>query len=286
MKHSSTVRKSKAFTIIELLVVVSIISMLSSVILVSVQNARDKGRVGGGIRFATNNYRGFGDKMSVYFDFNEASGNATDKSDGKVVGILTKVGAGTIPYRISSSYSTVAGSALHFEAGSTPNFGYIRTSGGNAYFNLPTSGAVSFWIQVSPNASSDNVILYDGNSATFVSILSSAAGSHPDEIDISDKGIHLYSQKKVTDGLWHNITWTSPTTGSQKLYVDGSLVDDEVFSGSRISRNFYYIGYSGTGGLFDANLDDLMVFQQNLAENEVRQIYTQGRLTHPLADAK
>lgn len=71
---------SAGFTLIELLVVISIIAMLSSVILASVQGARDKGRVAGGLRFSSYNDHAFSTDAIALYNFDESSGDAKDGS--------------------------------------------------------------------------------------------------------------------------------------------------------------------------------------------------------------
>jgi prepilin-type N-terminal cleavage/methylation domain-containing protein len=64
---------AKAFTLVELLVVMSIISMLASVVLVAIQGARDKGQVSAGVRFSGYTYHAFGADAILYSDFNKGA---------------------------------------------------------------------------------------------------------------------------------------------------------------------------------------------------------------------
>jgi hypothetical protein len=268
-------------------------SMMSSVILAAVQNARDKGRISGGIRFATNAYRGFGDKMAAYFDFN---GTASYKDSAGSIALASpgSYPPGQTPTKRSFSYSSYASSSLNF-VHHTPSgtFQYLRTynSSTSNVIVLTPGGAVSMWIRVNPDATYDNLLLADSTIATFMYIPNSAAASNANQIVVSDKNIILTSTIPVTDGNWHNITWSSPSGGPEKLYIDGNLVDQEDISGSRGTRNFIYVGYNGyqdtaTGGLsFQGDMDDFMMFQQDLAESEVKQIYAMGAPSHPVAKA-
>lgn len=290
---------SRAFTLLELLVAVSVISMMSSVILAAVQNARDKGRIGGGIRFATNAYRGFGDKMAAYFDFN---GNPSykDSAGGIAIANPTSSPNGQTPTKQSFSYSAYASSSLNF-ARNTPSgtYQYLRTynTSTSQAIVLTPSGAISVWIRVSPDATTDNLIIADstaGNSSYTMKIPNSASASNANQVVVVDKATYtatLVSGIAVADGNWHNITWSSPSNGPEKLYVDGNLVDQEDITGTRVLRNFFYFGYNGlppetAGALaFQGDADDLMMFQQDLADSEVKQIYAMGLPSHPVAKA-
>ncbi|MEK7641952.1 MAG: prepilin-type N-terminal cleavage/methylation domain-containing protein [Patescibacteria group bacterium] len=59
----------RGFTLVELLVVMSIMMVLSSVILVSVQAARDKSRIAAGLRFEKHTQTAFADNILARYDF-------------------------------------------------------------------------------------------------------------------------------------------------------------------------------------------------------------------------
>ncbi len=291
-----TNKYSKAFTLLELLVAVSVISMMSSVVLAAVQNARDKGRISGGIRFATNAYRAFGDKMAAYFDFN---GNPTYKDVAGSIAMASPTSApalsGQTPTKQSTSYSSYAYSSINFVR-NTPSgtYQYLRTynSSTNQAIVLSPAGAISVWIRANADASTDNLIVADGaGTPTFsMYIPNSSSASNANQVVVVEKTT-LASGVTVADGNWHNITWSSPINGPEKLYVDGNLVDQEDIVGSRSSKNFFYLGYNGkipeTAGAmaFQGDMDDFMMFQQDLAESEVKQIYAMGAPSHPVAKA-
>ena len=68
--------KKRGFTLVELLVVISIISFLSSIVLASLNTAREKGRLGAAMQFSAQLQHQQG-KMG-YWSFN--NGNTNDES--------------------------------------------------------------------------------------------------------------------------------------------------------------------------------------------------------------
>ena len=72
--------KHRAFTLVELLVVISIIGLLSSVVLAALNGARAKGVVASAQVFDTNIYHAFGANASVLYDFNDGVVPPTDMS--------------------------------------------------------------------------------------------------------------------------------------------------------------------------------------------------------------
>lgn len=61
----------RAFTIIELLVVMAIIGLLASIVLVSTQGAKERGKVGKSMAFAGNIQRSLGAYLVASYDFNK-----------------------------------------------------------------------------------------------------------------------------------------------------------------------------------------------------------------------
>ncbi len=289
-----TNKYSKAFTLLELLVAVSVISMMSSVILAAVQNAKDQGRISGGIRFATNAYRGFGDKMVAYFDFNDSGPLIyKDATGAKPLATAASTPTGLPATRQLTSYASSAGSSMNLLR-DTPSgtYQYIRfnlTPPTSSYLPISQAAAISVWIRASSDSINDNLLLADSGQNTMMYIPSSGSASNANQLVVSDRSINLVSGFAISDGNWHNITWSSSRTGPEKLYIDGNLVDEEPITGARSVRNIWYFGWNGrapgtTGALaFQGDVDDFMLFQQDLAESEVKQIYAMGAPSHPVA---
>ena len=205
---------SRGFTLIELLVVISIIGMLSSVVLVSLNGARDKGRIGGSQEFDTNVYHAFGADAVDRFDF-----------DDVVVGTLSSMKSGlgngdTVPCTnasVVSVSSIVAGnvSALN-KVFSSANTSYCYSASfpySQAKFD-PNKGAISVWLFPTSNVSAYNYIAhikgawvnFDGSKVLF-------------------RGVT--SNKSIPLNQWSHVlfSWDSSAATNDKLriYINGTL---------------------------------------------------------------
>ena len=111
----------------------------------------------------------------------------------------------------------------------------------------------------------------------------------PDRLDfilVSKKGNGIRTRRTATYtfsdsiGNWHHVAGSyNKTTGEQKLYVDGLLVDTKKHpAGNTIVPLTYYpdmrIGYSRVdNGYFNGTLDDVRLYNRTLSDQEVQDLY-------------
>ena len=292
MKYS----KQKGFTMVELLVVVSIIAMLSSVVLAAVQSARDKGRIGAAQRFASTNYHAVGVNTLVNFNFDET--NATDvPQDSSGNGItLVKGGTGTIDRTTVGDSFSGQGRALRFN--STSYYFDVPNSFDSTDPFLFTEGTISVWMKSSSgNTTSIYSRLYPGKSFMLLDV-----GGTLRLFKINNgvwSSSAILSSRNINDGKWHNIVYSAQNGTNAKIYLDGTMVlsgatvgyaptgtdttadctlfgDVSTSLGARVDTDCT----SRTYPTVNMQMDDFVIYTQYLGESDVKQIYAQGLRKH------
>ena len=225
-------RSLTGFTLIEILMVVAIISLLSSIVIGQLTDAREKGRIAAGQTFSSSLHGAIGDNLVGEWKFDQD--NADDTSgwgnDGTLSGGITFVDG-------------VMGRAAEFDGNS-----YINMGAPNDLNIAGNSITVETWLYGEAALEQwDSIISKsDGNWTRGYGLYYSADG----KINFFVK--HYNNNKSnITFSLnkWHHVAGVYD--GSEvRIFLDGVEGTSDVFSGT-IDGDIadpFYVGQGGGGG--------------------------------------
>ncbi len=230
MRHKNY---AQAFTLIEILVVISILGMLSSIVLVSLKNTREKANIAAEVIFSTHIHRAVGDQGAIYFDFSGES-DPDEDLDTEVADTSGNALNGTLvgnshsnPMVSPTSYSPEAGSSLKLN--NRPGVSTQYVSVGSSPALESEKLIISAWVKTIPpsrgNWSSKVIVSYSPVYALYIYGIYGSTNSSA-VIFCNDEALCLVANVNIEDDKWHQIVVSvdSGVTNGTAIYVDGKLI--------------------------------------------------------------
>ncbi len=268
---------SKAFTLLELLVVITIIGILSSIVIVSMSGGTDSAEISKGKAYAQQIHALLGSEAVLDLNFNEGTygtcPGGKDVCDTSGYGNHGVINLDGVEY-VSSD---IDGYALYFDGSSND---YVDCGKSSSWQNL-TVKSVFLWVKPESFTGYYRYI-YDGSywsspygdfiillntSNTFTLGLKNTAGT-PD---------YAYPYPAFTPDRWTFIGYSWNGT-YVTYYKDGVVIETNPFTGTvaNTARNLTF-GKSGDGYYpFSGLMDEVRIYAKALATTEIQKLYVQG----------
>lgn len=238
-RHNISAKYKRAFTMVELLVVISILSFLASILFASLNKSSDKAIMAAGKKFESSTFNIKGDQATHEYDFENFLTDSAASSPGGASDLI--MNGNNIAYNPNSPVGKIDGNYI-----SLPGDTYLT---GTADLK-ETNYSVGFWFKTSITSgglfqasrngggglpSYDRDISLSGGkvcASVFVSFVPFATEK-------------ICSSNTYNDDKWHYVLHSVGSSG-QGLYVDGVKVNKGSATASAFStQNQFNIGYTG-----------------------------------------
>ena len=265
---------NRAFTLLELLVVITIIGILSSIVIVSMSGSTDSATIAKGKAYAQQVHALLGHEAVGVWNFDE--GTADTCPGSKDVCDYSGYGNhGTFAGNTHFVESDIEGYALSFD-----ETGDYVDCGSNSILNIRNEITIEAWIKVTDTLPSHvNIVGQNSNGAA-----GSYAGlgarlwyySGYDLLLTDSSANRLYVRSNITSiNQWHHLVGTYDGTYA-KIYVNAELKKtEEKINAIGISGGKTYINGTYVGA-FKGLIDDVRIYTEALPSTEIQKHYVQG----------
>lgn len=268
--------KPDGFTIIELLVVVSIVGLIASVALANLQKTRDQAKVAAGKEFATSVEHALSVEAIGKWNFNEGGGNvAVDSSGENHNGQI--VGATYVPSDLDAGYALAFDGNSYITGDSFPNPGDNGKLTIMAWIKPQNIANRNTIFQIASNSCTSAEVAVDGGRVSVTTV--TVTGGDAEAAGPPDTETETSPDRPINNNVWQQIAFVfnGPVVDT---YIDGQKAATLTRGTSSCTNNAWAIGSSVIGNLgqgFVGIIDNVEVFNTDLTGSQVSGLYRTGR---------
>jgi prepilin-type N-terminal cleavage/methylation domain-containing protein len=277
-------KSQRAFTLVEILVVIAIVGLLSSIIFAIIRGTNEQGRIAKGMYFSQHLQNSLGSYSAGIWSFDEGSGiTPKDMSGWENHGTLVN-GPTWMCAIVDSSYTPSGqGCSLQFDGVND----YVDVGSGDS-LDITNAITIEAWIKPNSLAVSDltQQTIY-ARSTTYsllilsytngrVYVLQSCNGSSPwNSYYQTPAGV-------LQVGIWTHIVATYDySNATVNVYINGDLsTDGSRKTGSNCgiysSKPTYIGSQAGASRSFNGLIDEVRIYATALTATEIQQHYAEG----------
>lgn len=258
------------FTLVELLVVVVIVGLLSTIAVGSVSKARERARIAGNLEFSQGLFGGLGSHAVGIWNFDIVDGGITpdisgNGNNGTIFGNATQ----TIDTPYSIITSSVGRYALNFDGAGD----YVQCADSDSLDPADSPFTIEVWFKWDGSPGKNTIYDKDG---LYGARVFNGFFEYLWQPDSTWRGGTSFP---VGENLWHHAVVLYDKT-KQYLYKDGKLVFSRSQIGNIGTNNAgLLIGaedVNGSNHYFSGKIDELRIYISALGVAEIEKHYAEG----------